>query len=62
MNDAISRQAAYDTLTEYYNLRTETQRESLKEALSRVPTAQPEREELLVICDVCGHAIRVKRN
>lgn len=62
MDDLISRQAAYDTLTEYYNLRTETQRESLKEALSRVPTAQPEWEELLVICDVCGHAIRVKRN
>ena len=62
MVDLISRQAAYDTLAEYYHLRTETQRESLKEALSRVPPAQPEWEELLVICDVCGHAIRVKRN
>ena len=38
MDEIISRQAAYDTLTEYYHLRTETQRESLKEALSRVTT------------------------
>lgn len=38
MNDLISRQEAYDTLTEYYHQRTETQHESLKEALSRVPT------------------------
>lgn len=62
MSDLISRQAAYDTLTEYYHHTTETQHEALKEALSRVPTAQPEWEELLVICDVCGHAIRVKRH
>ena len=39
--DLISRQAAYDTLTEYYHQRTETQHESLKEALSRVPTIDP---------------------
>lgn len=43
MNDLISRQAAYDTLAEYYHLRTETQHKSLKEALSRVPSAQSER-------------------
>lgn len=44
MDDLISRQAAYDTLTEYYHQKTETQHESLKEALSRVPTIAPEQE------------------
>lgn len=29
--------------------------------LSEVVSAQPEWEELLVICDNCGHAIHVKR-
>ena len=38
MNDLVSKQAAYDTLTEYYHQRTETQHEALREALSRVPT------------------------
>lgn len=37
MNDLISRQTAYDTLTEYYHHKTEIQHQSLKEALSRVP-------------------------
>lgn len=30
--------------------------------LYSLPSAQPEWEEFLVICDNCGHAIRVKRH
>lgn len=40
--DVISRQDAYDVLTDYYHHRTEIQHKGLKEALSRVPSAQPE--------------------
>lgn len=36
---------------------------AISTSLRGLPSAaQPEWEELLVICDVCGHAIRVKRN
>jgi len=44
MADLIDRQAAYDTLTDYYHHRTATQHEALRDALSRVPSAQPERK------------------
>lgn len=36
----ISRQAAYETLAEYYHHKTEIQHEALREALGRVPAAQ----------------------
>ena len=36
--DTISRQAAYDTLTEYYHHKTDIQHKALAEALSRVPS------------------------
>lgn len=38
MNDLIRRQAAYDTLTEYYHHMTDIQHKALAEALSRVPS------------------------
>ena len=38
-NDYISREAAYDTLTDYYHHRTDIQHQTLREALSRVPAA-----------------------
>ena len=41
MGDLISRQAAYETLTEYYHHTTEIQHKALCEALAHVPTAQP---------------------
>jgi len=40
MDDLISRQAAYATLSEYYHHRAEIQHEALREALDRVPSAQ----------------------
>ena len=33
-----------------------------RQTILNMPSVQPEWEELLVICDVCGHAIRVKRH
>lgn len=43
-NDLISRQAAYETLSEYYHHKTEMQHEALREALGSVPSAQPQRK------------------
>lgn len=43
MADLIDRYDTYVFLTEYYNLRTEIQRKNLREALSRVPEAQPQK-------------------
>lgn len=37
----IDANAAYDILTAYYHQRTEIQRKALREALDRVPTAEP---------------------
>ena len=62
MADLIERRAAYTFLTEYYNHRTELQHKNLKEALSRVPSAQPERKTgmwniiqgNIVVCSECG--------
>ena len=39
MNGTITRQAAYDTLTEYYHHHTDVQHAALWEALGRVPDA-----------------------
>ncbi len=39
--ELISRQAAYETLTEYYHHTTEIQHKALREALERVPDVQP---------------------
>ena len=44
MADLIDRQTAYDTLSAYYHHRTPTQHEALRDALSRVPSAQPEQK------------------
>lgn len=43
MSDLISRQEAYETLSEYYHHRTEIQHKGLREALDRVPSAEPVR-------------------
>lgn len=40
MDDLISRQAAYEALTDYYHHRLDIQHDALKEALGRVPTAE----------------------
>ena len=42
MSDLISRQQAYEVLTDYYHHKTDVQHDALKEALSRVPSAEPE--------------------
>ena len=40
----IDRQAAYEALTDYYHHRTEAQHKALRDALSRVPDAEPEQQ------------------
>jgi hypothetical protein len=40
MNGTITRQAAYDTLTEYYHHKMDVQHAALREALKRVPDAE----------------------
>lgn len=58
----ISRQAAYEMLTEYYHHRTDLQHKALKEALERVPSAQERKkgkwvEEVgMLMCSECGDA------
>lgn len=37
MKDLISREKAYEVLTDYYHQRTEIQHKALREALDRVP-------------------------
>ena len=61
--DTISRQDAYDTLTDYYHHTTQTQHDALRDALSRVPSVQPERKTGFWIdmgdfeqCSVCYSA------
>ena len=44
MSDLISREKAYEVLTEYYHHKTEMQHKALREALGMVPSADvPER-------------------
>ena len=57
MSDLIDRQAVFEILTDYYHHRTDMQHDALKGALSRVPSAEPERKwipvnEALPINDV----------
>lgn len=41
MADLIDRETAYKVLTEYYHHRLEIQHKGLREALAKVPTAEP---------------------
>lgn len=55
-----------DSLTLDYNTRRnqEQRRGQINEDIETIkalPPAQPEWDEMLVICDCCGHAIHVKR-
>lgn len=45
MSDLIDRKVAFEVLTDYYHHKTEVQHDALKEALSRVPSAEPERKK-----------------
>ena len=53
MRDLISREKAYEVLTEYYHHKTEMQHKALREALDRVPSAQPEQRT----CVNCGRTV-----
>lgn len=57
--DLIDRETAYKVLTKYYHHSTDIQHEALREALSRVPSAEKKGEwfdkgSLSCRCSVCG--------
>ena len=71
MSDFISRKDAYKVLSDYYHHRTATQHDALKEALSRVPSAEPwdivktvlkelEQKEEKLCADYCDATARLK--
>ena len=51
--DTVSRQAVYDTLTEYYHHKTDMQHKALAEALSRVPPSPSRPQEHGKSCEGC---------
>lgn len=55
MNDLISRQA----LCEY--ALNQKDKSITPNDIMRFPSAQPDWDEMIVMCDRCGHAIHVKR-
>ena len=65
MSDLISREEAYKVLTEYYHHRLDIQHKGLREALNRVPTAEPKHGRWIGVnpmvdtleCSVCGENI-----
>ena len=62
MNNLIDRQDVYEILTKYYHHHTDIQHDALREALSRVPPAKPERIAKVKVrycvgyCE-CGQAV-----
>ena len=70
-DDTISRRKAYDMLADYYHIRTSVQRFALKEAIHRIPPAEPDtafwvchadqddKDWLIWSCSKCGY-IRTK--
>ena len=71
MSDLIDRQAAISALADYIHnvdkvmgtghLTADDCKDAAASVFEELPSAQPEWEEMLVICDNCGHAIHVKR-
>lgn len=53
MGDLISRQATYETLSEYYHHKTEMQHKALREALGMVPSAEPSYAQSIGKCETC---------
>ena len=58
MDDLISRQQAIDAVN---NLTYPSSIVDVKRILVDLPSAQQDWDEMIVICDCCGHAIHVKR-
>lgn len=59
-DDLISRQAAID-LWEKYHPTIAVDAMQYDAELRQLPSVQPDWDEMIVICDCCGHAIHVKR-
>ena len=67
MHDLISRQAVLNYIDNMPSELTADGRRMIRKVLlmeyiqNSLPSAQPDWNELLVICDNCGHAISVKK-
>lgn len=64
MDDLISRKAAIDAIGNVPDHDDGMVWEALSHAqrdVALLPSAQPDWNEMVVICDCCGHAIHVKR-
>lgn len=61
--DTISRQAAIDEVVTWLKDRMTDGKNGkpLTDRLKDLPSAQPDWNEMIVMCDCCGHAIHVKR-
>ena len=62
MDDLIYRRAAIDLVkSRSYDLSEREDEWAMVQDVEGLPSAQPEWNEMIVICDCCGHAIHVKR-
>ena len=65
MSDSISRKAAIDAMCElmrhWFGCNPKDEIKEIKRELDKLPAAQPDWNEMIVICDCCGHAIHVQR-
>lgn len=61
--DSVSRQAAIDAFTCNGSVFTYGDKvcKAIVSRIMQLPSAQPDWNEMIVICDCCGHAIHVKR-
>lgn len=57
--DCISREEAYKVLTDYYHHTTDVQHKALRDALSRVPSAQSELEDKIRAIGYTGKEGRI---
>ena len=63
MTDIIDRQAAIDVIDALAKKHFDHPviMRNVKNAIEMLPSAQPDWNEIMVICDNCGHAIHAKR-
>lgn len=68
MDDLISRQKAIEALNDELTITGKTNAIVVQDYIRKVnvrlndlPSTQPDWNEMMVMCDCCGHAIHVKR-
>lgn len=61
MSDLIDRQAAIDVVDAVWRVTGDKNVAKVWDQIKDLPPAQPNWNEMVVICDCCGHAIHVER-